>query len=166
MSIYSKLFDIQQEIGTISKDSKNPFYNSKYFDINSLIAQVLPLLKKHKVLLLQPIENGVVMTRLYDIEKRNFVEGGIPLPEIPDPQKMGGAITYYRRYSLASLLGLQAEDDDANMTVGQARSKPRLTNDGLEKLLQMGDKNMALKTLTQRTVKPDHVKLIKQKFEI
>ena len=49
MSIYAKLFDIQQEIGAISKDSKNPFYNSAYFDINSLIAQLMPLLKKNKV---------------------------------------------------------------------------------------------------------------------
>jgi hypothetical protein len=27
------------------------------------------------------------------------------------PQKLGSAITYYRRYTLQSLLGLQAEDD-------------------------------------------------------
>jgi hypothetical protein len=31
-----------------------------------------------------------------------------------DPQKLGSAVTYYRRYTLQSLLGLQAEDDDAN----------------------------------------------------
>jgi hypothetical protein len=36
-----------------------------------------------------------------------------------DPQKMGGAITYYRRYSLLALLGLAPEDDDGN-----AASKP------------------------------------------
>ena len=35
-SINEKLFNLQQEIGTISKDAKNPFYKSKYFDINSL----------------------------------------------------------------------------------------------------------------------------------
>ena len=166
MSIYTKLFEIQQEIGTISKDSKNPFYNSKYFDINSLIAQLMPLLKKHKVLLLQPVENGQVMTRLMCIEKQNFVEGGIPLPDIADPQKLGGAITYFRRYGLASLLGLAADDDDGNMTVNSATQKPLLTNDGLQKLLETGDKNMAIKTLSMRTVKPEHQKLIKQKFKI
>jgi hypothetical protein len=36
------------------------------------------------------------------------------LPELNDPQKIGSCITYYRRYTLASLL-LQAEDDDANL---------------------------------------------------
>ena len=45
-NINQKLFELQNEIGTISKDAKNPFYNSKYFDINSLIKQLQPLLKK------------------------------------------------------------------------------------------------------------------------
>lgn len=166
MSIYAKLFEIQQEIGAVSKDSKNPFYNSKYFDINSLISQLMPLLKKHKVLLLQPVVNGEVVTRLMCVEKQNFVEGGIPLPEIADPQKLGGAITYFRRYGLASLLGLAAEDDDGNMTVNAATKKPLLTNDGLQTLIETGDKNMAIKTLSMRTVKPEHQKLIKQKFKI
>ena len=38
----------------------------------------------------------------------------ITLPDLTDPQKMGSAITYYRRYSLQSLFLLQAEDDDGN----------------------------------------------------
>ena len=39
----------------------------------------------------------------------------LKLPEMNDPQKLGSCITYYRRYTLASLLGLQAVDDDANL---------------------------------------------------
>ena len=35
-NLNTKLFKLQSEIGSISKDSKNPFYNSKYFDVNSL----------------------------------------------------------------------------------------------------------------------------------
>jgi len=35
--IYNKLFSLQSEIGKISKDQTNPFYKSKYFDINQLI---------------------------------------------------------------------------------------------------------------------------------
>jgi hypothetical protein len=38
-----------------------------------------------------------------------------------DPQKMGSMITYYRRYTLQSLLGLQAEDDDGNAA---SKAKP------------------------------------------
>ena len=33
-NIFDKLFNLQNELGTISKDATNPFYKSKYFDIN------------------------------------------------------------------------------------------------------------------------------------
>lgn len=113
-----KLFNLQQEIGTISKDAKNPFYKSKYFDINSLIKQLQPLLKKHKLLLLQPIEEDCVYSKLICIDGTGGVISALKLPQIADPQKLGSCITYYRRYTLASLLGLQAVDDDANVASG------------------------------------------------
>jgi hypothetical protein len=118
MTINEKLFNLQQEIGTISKDAKNPFYKSKYFDINSLINQLQPLLKKNRLLLLQPIEEDMVVSKLICIDGTGAVISGLRLPEINDPQKLGSAITYYRRYTLASLLGLQAVDDDANIASG------------------------------------------------
>jgi len=117
-SINTKLFNLQQEIGTISKDAKNPFYKSKYFDINSLIKQLHPLLNKHRLLLLQPIEEDMVMSKLICVDGTGGVISGLKLPEINDPQKLGSCITYYRRYTLGSLLGLQAEDDDANAASG------------------------------------------------
>ena len=113
-SIYNKLYKVQREIGAISKDSTNPFYKSKYFDINSLIKQVTPILEKHKLLLLQPIKNGEQHSIIYDIDNGDSVESSLSLPTNLDAQKIGSAITYYRRYTLQSLLGLQAEDDDGN----------------------------------------------------
>ena len=122
-SINKKLFDLQQEIGTISKDASNPFYKSKYFDINSLINQLNPLLKKYRLLLLQPIEEDCVYSKLICIDGTGGVISALKLPEINDPQKLGSAITYYRRYTLASLLGLQAVDDDANVASGVVEDK-------------------------------------------
>lgn len=122
-SINQKLFDLQQEIGKISKDASNPFYKSKYFDINSLINQLNPLLKKYRLLLLQPIEEDCVYSKLICIDGTGGVISALKLPEINDPQKLGSAITYYRRYTLASLLGLQAVDDDANVASGVVEEK-------------------------------------------
>ena len=45
-SIDQKLFALQQEIGAISKDAKNPFFKSSYFDINMLLEELNPLLGK------------------------------------------------------------------------------------------------------------------------
>src|SRR6056297_1661089 len=117
MSIYKKLFEAKKEIGKISKDSTNPFFKSKYFDINQLLEHVKPILQKHELLLLQPIEEDKVCSTILDIESEKLISSAIALPQITDPQKLGSAITYYRRYTLQSLLGLQAEDDDANATV-------------------------------------------------
>ena len=118
ININEKLFNLQQEIGTVSKDASNPFYKSKYFDINSLIKQLQPLLKKHRLLLLQPIEEDMVVSKLICVDGTGATISGLKLPVIADPQKLGSCITYYRRYTLSSLLGLQAEDDDANAASG------------------------------------------------
>lgn len=114
-----KILKIQTEIGVLSKDQTNPFFKSKYLDINGLLAQLLPLLAKYKVCVTQPLcEVGgkpCLLTEVYDTEKNESItKGFMPLPDIQDPQKMGSAITYYRRYALQSLFLLQAQDDDGN----------------------------------------------------
>lgn len=114
MEIYKKLFEAKKEIGAISKESTNPFFKSKYFDINQLLEHVEPILQKHNLLLLQPIESDVVISKIIEVESGEVVESSMSLTAITDPQKRGSEITYYRRYTLGSLLGLQAVDDDAN----------------------------------------------------
>jgi hypothetical protein len=128
--IYKKLYKVQSEIGVISKDVTNPFYKSKYFDINSLIAQLHPLLKNHGLLLLQPINDDKVYSIIREINGDGYVDSSIRLPEIQDPQKLGSAITYYRRYTLQSLLALQAEDDDGNKAI--TKVKPTLHYKGID----------------------------------
>jgi len=129
MSIYKKLFEAKKEIGKISKDSTNPFFKSKYFDINGLLEHVEPILEKHGLLLLQPVIDGKVKTIICDVNnedgKMDNVVSEMQLPNIQDPQKLGSAITYYRRYTLQSLLGLQAEDDDGNSAKKQLEKEKK-----------------------------------------
>ena len=47
-TIYQNLFEAKKHIGKISKDSKNPFFKSKYFDINGLLNAVEPVLAEHQ----------------------------------------------------------------------------------------------------------------------
>lgn len=128
-----KIAKLQQEIGKISKDTENPFYHSKYFDINTLIEKLNPLLEKHGLMLIQPIINGCVYSIIRDLDSDEEMQSNLCLPDIQDPQKIGSAITYYRRYTLASLLALQAEDDDANATVrteAKAEDDKKWLNEG------------------------------------
>lgn len=122
-----KILKIQSEIGVLAKTETNPFFKSKYFDINSLIAQLLPLLEKHKITVIQPLtstDDGrpALSTMLFDGEVL-LIERKITLPDLQDPQKMGSAITYYRRYALQSLFLLQAEDDDGENAKGVGEKK-------------------------------------------
>lgn len=128
-SINEKLFALQNEIGAISKDAKNPFYNSKYFDINSLIKQLQPLLQKHRLLLLQPIEESLVYTRIVCVDSGEYVVAGMKLPDLADIQKLGGAVTYLRRYTLSSLLGLQSEEDDDGTSAKIVKQGSKLSQD-------------------------------------
>ena len=124
MEVYKKLFKAKKEIGKISKDSNNPFYKSKYFDINQLLEHVEPILQKHNLLIIQPIIENCVHSIIIDIDNEDSnVKSSLELTNQKDSQKRGSEITYYRRYTLASLLGLQAEDDDANKTVTKAPAK-------------------------------------------
>jgi hypothetical protein len=123
MEIYKKLASVKSEIGKISKDSTNPFFKSKYFDVNALLEHVEPLLAKNNLLLLQPILEGKVISEIIDSESGQKVSSELELGSFTDPQKMGSAITYYRRYTLQSLLGLQAEDDDANKASTPAKKE-------------------------------------------
>ena len=142
-NIYQKLLEVQKEIGAIEKDSENPFFKSKYFDINKIIQVVNPLLSKNNLVLLQPIKDGKQYSIIVDSETTESVESELALPTISDPQKLGSAVTYYRRYTLQSLLGLQAEDDDANASskeVNKPKSKPKATNENIKAVKTAMDK--------------------------
>ena len=53
-----------------------------------------PLLKKNRLLLLQPIEDNCVTSKIICIDSNLGTQSSIPLPDINDPQKLGSAITY------------------------------------------------------------------------
>jgi hypothetical protein len=89
-----------------------------------LINEVEPVLLEHNLLLLQPIIDGCVRTLIIDAETGESIKSEMKLPEIQDPQKIGSAVTYYRRYTLQSVLSLQAIDDDAN-TASEAIKQPK-----------------------------------------
>ena len=114
MTISEKLLTIQKKVGKISKESTNPFFKSKYFDINTLLEHVTPILNEHGLIITQPLNGLSVESVITDIESGEFITSALVLPELSDPQKIGSCITYYRRYTLQSLLALQSEDDDGN----------------------------------------------------
>jgi hypothetical protein len=118
-NIYQKLHEAKLEIGKVAKNAKNPHFKNTYADLNALIEAVEPILLEKGLVLLQPIKEGKVFTIIISIEDSNSIESYIDLPINLNPQQLGSAVTYFRRYTLQSLLSLQAVDDD-----GQHASQP------------------------------------------
>ena len=147
-----KLLEVKKQIGTLSKNSSNPFFKSKYLELSDLLECVEPLLQEAGILLLQPIVDRTVSTELWDVEAGMIVaRSTMSIPEnITDPQKMGSCITYLRRYTLKSLLAIAEQDDDGNTA---KKSKPLATKETLEKAKAKG--------ATIETVKK-HYKVSKQ----
>lgn len=124
-----KLAELKKETGKLSKDSSNPFFKSKYFDINQLLEHLEPIAESKGLLILQPIIDGSVVSQIIDIDSGEKIESSISLSSVTDPQKKGSEITYFRRYSLTSLLGLKAEDDDANKASSKVSTENKQENE-------------------------------------
>ena len=131
-----KLLKLQQEVEPILKDKVNPFFKSKYADINALLEVIKPALSKNGLVINQPLTNlegkPALKTILRD-DKEIIYEEVVPLIELQDPQKMGAVITYFRRYALQSLLCLQAEDDDGNSVSSEKSTSKRVAQDLINK---------------------------------
>ena len=95
-----RILEVKKKIGTLSKTETNPFFKSKYLDLNSLLEAVEPLLWEEGLLLTQPIlDNNNVYSIITDVETDEQIAlSCLQLPPITDPQKLGSAITYFRRW--------------------------------------------------------------------
>jgi hypothetical protein len=141
LTFLQKLHNAKQSIKKIAKNAKNPHFKNNYADINALIEEVEPILLENRLLLLQPIKDGYVYTRIVDVDSGDIAESCMKLPEIQDPQRIGSAVTYYRRYTLQSLMSLQSIDDDSNLASEAVKSqKQGLTQERFLKALE-GIKN-------------------------
>ena len=135
LNIYQKLHLAKQSMGKVVKNATNPHLKRNYADINSIIDTVEPILLDCGLLLMQPVKDDKVYTIIADVDSEDYLESFMTLPTITDAQKLGGAITYFRRYTLVSLLSLQAVDDDGHEASRAPKAKPSLDGDRWTKAL-------------------------------
>lgn len=133
--IATALLKAQSEMSNPKKGATNPFFKSKYADLNAIREAVIPTLNGNGISVLQPIvhvdghnfvktillhESGELMESLTEIiyNKQN------------DAQAQGSGISYARRYALQSFVCVGADDDDGNKAVQQ---KPNATKEIMQK---------------------------------
>jgi len=113
------------DIENATKDAQNRHFQSTYATLAALIDATKSGLAKHGLAVIQSpgFEGGLVLvtTRVLHTSGQ-WIEGVVSSPiGKSDPQGVGSAITYLRRYALAAMCGITQEDDDGN---GAAKVKP------------------------------------------
>lgn len=152
------LFEAKKEFGKLLRNKNNPFFKSKYADLNALLETVEEPLANHGLMILQPVKDHKVYTLIVEVDTGDTViESDFELPKIDDPQKIGSAITYYRRYTLQALLGLNADDDDGNKAAGN-QTKPKSKN-GKTKIENKKELN---ETQFQKLLMPENYQYIER----
>lgn len=121
----------QKEMGGAVKDAANPFFNSKYADLTSVVKAIKEPFANHGLSYTQfPCagERSVgVITRLMH-SSGEWLEHEYMLPMVKaDPQSAGSAITYARRYALQSMAGIPTADDDAESAMLRGSDLPNVT---------------------------------------
>lgn len=117
------LVKVQSKLKPAHKSAENPFYKSKYADLTSVWDSCRDLLAENGLAVVQTTdytENGSVAVESILVHTSGeFIGGVLELPVSKhDAQGVGSAITYGRRYGLAALVGIVAdEDDDGNRAV-------------------------------------------------
>lgn len=117
-SIAIAMCSVQSSMEAASKASDNPFFNSKYADLSEVLRCIKSVLPNNDLSFMQmpSFECGVVSVETIVMHKTGEWISSVSSSPISksNPQGVGDAITYLRRYSLAAIFGLAQKDDDGN----------------------------------------------------
>jgi len=125
------------KVENIKKDAENPFFKSNYASLSKILDAIkMPLIESGLTFMQFPTGNNGLRTILIHAESGESIEDTYEMrPTKDDPQGRGSTITYQRRYALASILGLNIDDDDdgneGSKYSGKSQSKP--SNDAQNK---------------------------------
>jgi hypothetical protein len=133
--IATALLKAQTEMSNPKKGSTNPFFKSKYADLNSIREAVIPVLNSNGISVLQPIvhtdgKNFVKTILLHESGELMESLTEIVYNKINDAQAQGSGISYARRYALQSFVCVGADDDDGQRAV---QNKPNASREVMQK---------------------------------
>ena len=149
-------------MGKLIKNAENPFFKNNYADLAAVLEACKETLNNHDIAVIQSPcgDNGLVgVTTLLAHKSGEWFEGTLLLsPTKKDPQGAGSCITYARRYSLAAMVGLAQEDDDAEGAVSRKSPAPSISDSkraSIQKLAEACDDMESLTRLFNRLTKAE-----------
>ncbi|MBL18702.1 MAG: hypothetical protein CMC82_02585 [Flavobacteriaceae bacterium] len=118
----------QASMGGAKKDGSNPFFDSKFADLNSIIKVIKPAFAKNGLAYCQfpvTVEDRIGVETVITHSSGQFISNEFTM-KVPkaDPQSAGGVISYCRRYALQAVCGIPAVDSDAEEYMEGVRKTP------------------------------------------
>lgn len=121
----------QGQIEGAKKSSSNPFFKSKYADLAECWNTCKEALTANEISVIQMPEeineNGRLnITTMLAHSSGQYISSTLTMTVTKlDPQAIGSAITYGRRYALAAMVGLAQEDDDGEKAMARQEKKDK-----------------------------------------
>lgn len=122
------LVKFHSEMGKVSKDAKNPFYKNKYASLSNILDAVTKPLNDNGLSIVQmPCNEGLTTMLIHSSGEFIASTSATPVKDNTDPQKLGSAITYARRYALGAILSLNIDEDDDGQKAAtpQPKAQPK-----------------------------------------
>ena len=123
--LFTALAKAQEEMEVAKTDAANPFFQSKYADLPSVVKASRPFLSKNGLSVMQITrlidKNEVLLTRLCHASGQWIESHMLVKPKKDDIQTYGSTLTYLRRYAYSALVGVVASGDDDD---GEVAMKP------------------------------------------
>ena len=114
-NIYKAIADLQQEVPVLLKETQG--YGYTYTDLPAIFKVINPLMKKNGLGFTQVLNGINLDTTIFHIESGETITSSVTIPQgvslgkMNEFQVLGSAITYLRRYSISSILGLVTDKD-------------------------------------------------------
>lgn len=123
--IAKALITFHVKCDTIKKDAKNPFFKSTYASLTNILDAINEPLIECGLSISQFPTGTDGLTTILLHESGEYIAGEYSMrPAKDDPQGRGSAITYQRRYAIASILSLNIDEDDDGNAATHGKATP------------------------------------------
>ena len=128
LKLHAALADVRKA-ASVGKSGKNPMFKSEYSTLGDVLT-ALDVLPEYGLSFAQYFQDGALVTTVVHLETGEKISSFLQIaPEKDTPQSFISCVTYFRRASLLTMFGLNANDDDGNLSSGSgafpSRSQPK-----------------------------------------
>jgi len=122
----------QAEMPPVKFNAVNPFLKNKYADLGAIIETAQPIMAKHALAVSQLVyseEDKIGVETVLMHASGEYISTTLSMAMVDEKGKSsaqvaGSIITYLRRYSLAAILGMYADEDGDGNTPKPSAPKP------------------------------------------